>query len=184
MTNTMSLYLVQHPAETYADDPDANEQLLRHFRGSIAIRDINDFLSRIQTEVLNRHCLIQKLVIGSHGFGHDDGSGFFRIGREIMMADDPRLVLLGTIKKFLTRDAEVYILACRTGRAKKLLQQVSFHLGGVRVYGYTDYITSTNFGPLGTMLDDGTDDEGLEFVCWPSICLRGPAVYGWSPRAR
>jgi hypothetical protein len=34
---------------------------------------------------------------------------------------------------------------------------------------YTDYITTTNWW-IGSSVDDGTDDEGTEIVCWPTVC--------------
>jgi hypothetical protein len=184
---TMNMYLIQSPESVWQGGSDPldrgyNRDLLRYFRkkGGMPVQDIGDFIKRVYVEVTQRRALIKKLVIGSHGTGEPTNSGHFRLGKTIIMeGDDKELHLLGAMRRFLVRDAEVYILACRTGYATDLLRKVSYALGGVRVYGYTEFITTTSYGFFGVGVDDGTSDGGKEVVCWPSICLNGPARAGW-----
>jgi hypothetical protein len=184
----MNLYLIQSPEAVWQGGRDPldrgyNSDLLRYFhrKGSLPIQDIGDFINRVFTEVTRRQALIRKLVIGSHGAGEPNNVGHFRLGTTIITSgDDKEIQLMGTMRRFLARDAEVYILACRTGFATNLLRKLSAALGAVRVYGYTDFITTTSYGFLGVEVDDGTGDEGKELVCWPSICLAG-ALTGAAP---
>jgi len=184
---TMNMYLIQSPDTVWQGsqdplDPGYNRDLLKYYRkkGGQPVQDIGDFIKRIYVEVTQRKALIKKLVIGSHGTGEPGNAGYFRLGTTIISSgDDKEIHLIGTIKNFLVRGAEVYILACRTGHATDLLRKLSFALGGVRVYGYTDFITTTNYGFFGVGVDDGTGDEGKETVCWPSICLNGAGRGGW-----
>jgi hypothetical protein len=183
---TMDLYLIQSPVVLPDDDNlrGYNRDLLKAYKNSIPVRDIGDFISRILMEVMKRHRLIKKLVIGSHGTGLPTGYGLFYIGRdkiqtgegwwegkyvEIGEAERQRLDCLRVLAPVFARDADVYVMACKTGNDGALLRKVSQALGGVRVHGYTDYITTTNYW-LSVSVDDGTDDGGKEIVCWPSEC--------------
>lgn len=189
---TMELYLIQSPESVWQTDDNTrgyNRDLVRYYRksGGIPIMDLQDFVNRVFSEVTGRKALIKKLVIGSHGSGDPTTrlGGVFYLGKNAVFHDSYQyLEILGTIKRFLVRDAAVYILACRTGNDTRVLQAVSRALGGVRVYGYTDYITSTSYGFLGVSVDDGTGDEGKEVVCWPTVCLTGAGQSGWSPHRR
>jgi hypothetical protein len=176
---TMDLYLIQSPEAAFPDEDNVrgyNRDLLRYFKNSVPIIDLGDFICRIAREVGARRRLIKKLVIGSHGAGFGDGYGYFHIGKTLIRTgDDKEINTLKLIARFFVKDADVYLLACQTGQSTKLLRKVSAALGGVRVHGYTDYITTTNTGPFqwpfgGVSVDDGTDDEGKEIVCLPGSC--------------
>ena len=82
---------------------------------------------------------------------------------------------------YFTKDASVYIMACRTGHSTKLLQKVSRALGGVPVHGYTNWITTTDFLATATV-DTGVGDEykipgdekvyvGKHIICLPTSCM-------------
>ena len=149
------------------------------------MRDISDFIQRVLTAVVTRRRLISKLVIGSHGAGIPSGFGKFYIGlNTIDQDDDEKINRLRVLAAFFYKDADVYIMACKTGHATKLLQKVSRALGGVTVHGYTNYITTTNYW-LWASIDEGVDDEyvifpdtsfeevhvGKHIVCWPTMCM-------------
>lgn len=175
--NAMDLYFIQDPDVVFPDDDNTrgyNRDLIKYYKTSIPIRNIHEFIARVSAEVAARRKLIKKLVIGSHGNGlvSDTGTrfGHFYIGETNLTEDDKRIELLKYIAPLLVKDADVYIVACKTGLATPLLQKVSKALGGVRVHGYTDYITTTNYLVFVT-LDDGTDDEGAEVVCLPGHCF-------------
>ena len=177
---TMDLYLIQDPKTPLPKDPDPeaddpsgyNEHLLRYYRNSVPIRDVQDFLVRIRTEVMTRKRLIKRLIIGSHGgyTGGPSGVGYFYIGKTYMSEfSDKEFMLLSGVASFFVRNADVYIVACKTGNDSAVLRKLSKALGGVRVHGYTDYITTTNYG-LFITLDDGTEDGGRHIVCLPGDC--------------
>jgi hypothetical protein len=175
---TIDLYLIQSPQVVPDDDNlrGYNRDLLRAYKNSIPIQDVNQFIGVIIAQVFSRGRKIKKLVIGSHGTGLPTGYGLFYIGKTaftIDLFDDfaaAQLASLRGLGHYFARDADVYIMACKTGRDDTLLRAVSTALGGVRVHGYTDYITTTNWWIFGSSVDDGTDDEGTEIVCWPTVC--------------
>jgi hypothetical protein len=170
---TMDLYLIQTPDSCSGDENASGylKDLLSAYRNSVPVRDIQDFILRVITESLQRRRQIKKLVIGSHGAGLGPGRrGSFYIGKNIIDRDEEeKLNSLRILAPFFAKNADVFILACRTGNDDFLLRKVSTVLGGVRVHGYTDYITTTNYW-LWASVDDGTDDEGNEVVCLPSRC--------------
>jgi hypothetical protein len=165
----MSLVLIQHPAHSI--DGDFNEDLIRYFKNSMAIKNIGDFIFRVNFEVVRRRLLIGTLVIGSHGHGLPNGDGYFTLGSTVINAQSENEInLLKLIAPFFIKEARVYIMACKTGNATPLLQKVSAALGGGSVHGYTKDIETTSFGPF-VWLDDGTDDRGgREIVCLPGEC--------------
>jgi hypothetical protein len=180
----MDLYLIQDPKTPLPRDPDPevddpsgyNEHLLRYYRNSVPIRNIQDLLDRIRYEVTTRKRLIKRLIIGSHGAyvypypGARSGTGYFYIGKTyISESSDDEMMLLSGVARFFVRNADVYIVACKTGNDTAVLKKLSKALGGVRVHGYTDYITTTNYG-LFVTLDDGTEDGGQHIVCLPGDC--------------
>lgn len=183
---TMNLYLIQDPDnlphmphdKDNEDDPrDYDENLLKYFKSSVPVRDIWDFVFRISFEVAREKRLIKKLIIGSHGGYEPAGSsgvGFFYIGKSYISAglgSAGEREVLKRVAQFFVKDADVYILACRTGNDKDVLQAVSKALGGIRVHGFTNYITTTDYGPLGIItLEDGTEDGGKHIVCVPGGC--------------
>ena len=90
----------------------------------------------------------------------------------MIMDDDDgheKLEKLRILAPIFTRDANVYIMACKTGNDGTLLRRVSTVLGGVKVHGYTDFVTATNY-LLWASVDDEADDGNREIVCWPSEC--------------
>jgi hypothetical protein len=172
MSDEMDLYLIQSPDVLLDDDNlrGYNKDLLRAYKNSIPVTDMWDFIGRLTIEVTTHHRLIKKLVIGSHGAGIVEGTGHFFLGGTMLNARSINEINnLRVIAPFFAKNADVYILACKTGYAGELLRKVSKALGGVRVHGYTDYITTSNWG-LWVTVDDGTDDEGKEIVCWPGEC--------------
>jgi hypothetical protein len=148
--------------------------MLRAYKDSIPVRDVADLIARIFFEYSNRGRLIGKLVIGSHGYGNfASGYGHFYIGKEIIMPDEESYRKLDSLKvlaPLFAPDADVIIMACQTGNNGTLLQKVSSVLGGVRVHGFTDYVTATNWWIFGATVSDETDDGNREIVCWPSEC--------------
>src|SRR5262245_41342552 len=188
MSNGIELYLIQSPETAFPDDDNtrgANRALLKVYRNSIPVSDISDFIQRVLIEVVTRRRLISKLVIGSHGTGIPSGFGQFYIGlNTISVDDDDKINRLRVLAPFFMKDADVYIMACRTGHATKLLQKVSKALGGVAVHGYTNYVTTSNYG-LWASIDEGVGDEytiysgtpieevhvGKHIVCWPTKCI-------------
>src|SRR5262245_59139934 len=126
---TMDLYLIQDPDVVWDDGNSPkgyNRDLLRYYKNSIPIRDIWDFVGRITFEVARKRRLIKNLIIGAHGSGLPDGTGNFKIGRTWIIAgdDDSSRRDLNTLRRvapFFVRDADVYIVACRTGNATPLL---------------------------------------------------------------
>ena len=169
---TIDLYLIQDPDVVFPDNDNTrgfNRELLRYYNNSIRIKNIWEFIFRLNVEVTVRRKLIKKLIIGSHGSGIPSGYGTFHIGSTLLNHEDDDINLLKRVAHLFVKEADVYIMACRTGYDQALLRKVSNALGGVRVHGYTDYITTTNYG-LFVTLDDGTDDEGSEIVCLPGSC--------------
>lgn len=178
---TVDLYLIQAP-ESMLDEPArAGEDnprtflksLLKAYPDSIPVRDIRDFVNRVLAESLAKHRLIKKLVIGSHGYGDlATGYGQFYIGREIIISDKESWEKLDSLKVLapaFAPGADVVIMACKTGVNGALLQKVSAVLGGVKVHGFTDYVTATDWWLFATASDE-TDDGNREIVCWPSEC--------------
>jgi hypothetical protein len=172
--NTIELFLIQAPEHAYPATDNVrgyNRGLLKYFgKKAIPVQDFADFLHRVLVEVVPTGKKISKLVIGAHGSAAGvDGFGDIRIGESTLDYCDPRLDAFRLIAPFFTRDAQVYILACKTGWDTPLLRRISFLLGGVEVHGYTGFITTTDWGFF-TTLDDDTDDGGVERVCWPQFC--------------
>src|SRR5262245_14336636 len=161
MSVGIELYLIQSPETAFPADDNTrgyNRDLLKYFRNSIPVKDITDFILRVTREVHRSRRLISKLVIGSHGSGLPSGVGHFYIGgNTIAYDDDAKIDRLRVLAPLFTKDAEVFILACRTGHSQPLLRKVSRALGGVAVHGYTAYITTTNYLVKRT-LDDGVGD--------------------------
>jgi hypothetical protein len=188
MSNGIELYLIQSPETAFPADDNTrgyNKDLLKAYRNSIPVRDIEDFILRVDVEVASKRRLISKLVIGSHGTGIPTGYGNFHIGKDtIDQDDDKKIDRLRILAPSFERGAEVEILACRTGHATKLLQKVSRALGGITVHGYTNYITTSDYW-LGVSVDRGVGDKyaiypdtsfeevhvGKHVVCWPAVCL-------------
>jgi len=171
--DTFDLYLIQAPETAFPSDDNTrgyNRDLLRAYKGSLPVQNIGDFIGKVIFESLRRHQKIKKLVIGSHGAGLPGGYGHFYIGENTLDVKDERIEYLSLIKPYLAADADVYILACKTGFDEPLLQRVSRVLGGVRVHGYTEFITTTNY-LFFIDVDDGTDDGGRHIVCLPNKCV-------------
>jgi len=180
MPETMDLYLVQSPDVVPESDgnPDHDSpkdflrNMLKAYKDSIPVRDTADFRARVLVEFFSKRKLIKKMVIGSHGTGLPNGYGIFHIGRDIIMDDDDgrqKLDQLRVLAPLFAPDADVYIMSCKTGNDGSLLRRISIVLGGVRVHGYTDFVTATNY-LLWASVDDETDDGNKEIVCWPSQC--------------
>jgi len=170
-TGYMDIVLVQAPSHFM---PGYNEDLLKYYRNSIAVNNIEDFINRVISEVIVRKRLIRTMVIGSHGHGIPSGYGHFKIGRTFVDTTDDgykEIMKLRLIAPYFLNEAAVYIVACKTGNATILLKRVSAALGGISVHGYTSDITTSGYGPFGADMDNGTDDGGREIVCWPSACL-------------
>src|SRR5262245_7483005 len=95
MSATIDLYLIQSP-DVLADDNNVrgyNRDLLTYYRNSSPIKDMTDFLWRVAHEVGRTRKLINKLVIGSHGYGSSYdvapyGSGGFYIGKDSIETDN------------------------------------------------------------------------------------------------
>jgi hypothetical protein len=174
MADGFELYLVQSPDSVpneYAENRGFNNNMLKYYKGSIPVTNLQDFIVRVISETITRKRLIRKLVIGSHGTGLLTGYGSFWIGKdEIGLDNMERIDALKPLSRLFTSDADVYIMACKTGRDSVLLREISRVLGGVRVHGFTDYIYTANYG-LFVTLDDSTDDGGKEIVCLPSRCI-------------
>jgi hypothetical protein len=180
MPETMDIYLVQSPDVVPESDgnPDHDSpkdflrNMLKAYKTGIPVRDVPDFVSRVMLEYFTKGKPVKKMVIGSHGAGLPNGYGHFYIGHEFI-ADDKegceKLEKLRILAPIFTRDANVYIMACKAGNDGTLLRRVSTVLGGVKVHGYTDFITATNY-LLWASVDDETDDGSKEIVCWPSEC--------------
>lgn len=177
---TMNLYLIQSPDTVPSSDgnPDHDNpkdflrNMLAAYRHSIPVRDIGDFVGRVLAEFFGRRRLVKKLIIGAHGYGLPSGVGLFYIGKEIIMNDDDgekKLERLRILRAVFAPNADVFIMACKTGNDGTLLRKVSAVLGGVRVHGYTDFVTATNY-LLWSSVDDETDDGNQEIVCWPTEC--------------
>ena len=77
---------------------------------------------------------------------------------------------LRVLAPIFAKDADVYIMACKTGNDGTLLRRISTILGGVRVHGFTNYVYATNYLYWIATVDDDTDGENREIVCWPSQC--------------
>jgi hypothetical protein len=180
MPETMDIYLVQSPDVVPESDgvPDHDSpkdflrNMLKAYKTGIPVRDTPDFVGRVLYEYFSRAKLVKKMVIGSHGTGLPTGYGIFHIGRDIIMDDDDghkKLEKLRVLAPIFTRDADVYIMACKTGNDGTLLRRVSTALGGVKVHGFTDFVTATNYW-LWASVDDETDDGNKEIICWPSEC--------------
>jgi hypothetical protein len=184
--NSMELYLIQSPDLEFPNqDPDSDppadalRYLSRYYNNSMPVRDTKEFVGRVLLYYFQQRRLVKKLIIGSHGAGLPpyragiSGTGHFFIGKDYITTEEgdrAKLESLRLLAPLFSRDADIYIMACRTGFDEALLRRVSQVLGGVRVHGYTDYVTVTNYGLFET-LDDGTDDGGKHVVCWPSVCL-------------
>jgi hypothetical protein len=184
--NTMDLYLIQDPNGKFEppkpgeDHPrDAVELALKYYqnhgKNPVPVRNIHDFVARIHFEVATRKKYIRRLIIGSHGTWDTEGPeryhlGWFWIGNtQITRNSEQEFALLRTVSTLLTHNADVYIVACRTGRDTDVLQAVSKALGGVRVHGYTEYITFTNW-LVKVEWEDGTERGGSRVVCVPGAC--------------
>jgi hypothetical protein len=192
MSRTIDLYLVQDPATAFPADDNTrgyNRGLLDAYDGSLAVRNIQHLIILVQMEVALKHAPVRNLVIGSHGAALGDGNGFFHIGENTLNYNDNRMLQFKVLRPLFAPDGAVFLLSCRTGRDATLLRQVSRCFGGIPVHGYTDYITTTNYLFL-TTVDDGTDDEGSEIVCWPNRCrditlnkdVPGPPDYVSAPK--
>ena len=146
--------------------------MLKAYKTGIPVRDVSDFVGRVMHEYFSKGKPVKKMVIGSHGTGLANGYGIFHIGRDIIMDDDDgqeKLDKLRILAPIFTDDANVYIMSCKTGNDGTLLRRISTVLGGVKVHGYTSFVTATNY-LLWASVDDETDDDSKEIVCWPSEC--------------
>jgi hypothetical protein len=182
MPGTMDIYLVQSPTVVPESDgnPDHDSprdflrNMLKAYRKEIhhPVKDISDFVGRVMFEYISRRKLVKKMVIGSHGSGLATGYGLFYIGKDLIMDDDDghqKLERLRMLSAIFSPDAEVVLMACKTGNDGSLMRRVSSVLGGVKVRGYTDYVTATNYW-LWASVDDETDDGSKEIVCWSGEC--------------
>ncbi|BDC51442.1 hypothetical protein F183_A37580 [Bryobacterales bacterium F-183] len=173
--NNIPQRLLDYNPKIHDHPADYLNALKSYFRQGVTIGNMNEFCGRIFAEVSLRKRLIKNLVIGAHG-GYEDGKyegGHFYIGSTVItsgIGSRNEHALLRRVAPFLSRDAHVYILACRTGNDRSVLSKVSECLGGIPVHGYTNYITTTSFGPYYTALDDGTGDGGKEVVCINGQC--------------
>jgi len=171
MGNGFDLYLVQSPAvvDKQFYDKGYNNDLLEHYDGSVAVKNIYEFVVRAQFEVAMREKYIRKLVIGAHGAGSWSGGGFFYIGSNVVTSSDTEYFkILSGLAPLFTKDASVYIMACQTGYNEDLLKKLSQAWGGIPVYGYTGLITTSDYW-LWISVDKGGD----EVVCVPSSCNGG-----------
>jgi hypothetical protein len=142
-------------------------RLLCLFHLTLLVSDTNDFIKKVSNVAKGKGAKIKNLVIASHG-----GPGHFYFGNQLIDEDqNERLSRLRVLIPLLAEDADVYVLACRTGQDQALLMKMSWALGGVRVHGYTDYIRTTSYG-LFVTLDDGVNAEagGHEVVCLRNKC--------------
>src|SRR4051794_24534792 len=157
----MDLFLIQDPAGV---DPGGgyNKDLMKYYKNSIPVRDISDFVYRVNLEFMQRRLPIRNMIIGSHGGGwpnNKGGGGFFRIGKTFIEDDDTvaniaAINVLRSLAGYFVEDAHLFLVACKTGYAQPLMQKVSAALGGVKVHGYTELITTASYGPFGATLDD------------------------------
>jgi hypothetical protein len=188
MSDGIELYLIQSPETAFPADDNTrgyNRDLFKAYRNGIPVSDITNFIHRVLIEVAVKRRRISKLVIGSHGSGIPSGYGHFYIGlNRIDQDDDEKINRLRVLAPLFEKNADVYIMACRTGHATKLLQKVSRALGGVTVHGYTNYITTSNYW-LWASIDEGVGDSytiypdtsfeevhvGKHIICWPTECL-------------
>src|SRR5262245_44627081 len=129
MSDGIELVLIQSPETAFPNDDNTrgyNRGLLKAYKNSIPVKDISDFIQRVYDAVATKQRLISKLVIGSHGMGLPSGGGHFYIGlNRIDVDEDEKINRLRVLTPFFYKDADVYIMACRTGHATKLLQKVS-----------------------------------------------------------
>jgi hypothetical protein len=186
---TIDLYVIQNIskcADPKVEDRDNCEGYLENLQAYFCVgwpiipQDIDDFIRQVTGRV-EREGKIQNLIIGSHGRPGRDG--WFRIGNTIIdsysLADFEKLRRL---RGFFAEGARVFIMACRVGQRLLLLQKVSTALGGVGVYGYTDYIWVNPFS-----VTYGFDKGGTQNVCYDTSCIdtnRLPTGRQYPPRKR
>ena len=182
MSGTMDIYLVSDPDVALEDAGPGNasprdylNNMLKAWIGSIRVRDVAHFNACVLYQYFSRQKKVRKMVIGCHGTGLTTGYGMFEIGTDIISDDDDGHKLLQKmmiLRPVFALNADVYIMACKTGNDASLLRRISVALGNVRVHGYTDFVTSTNYlcDRLSYSVSDETDDGNNEIVCWPSEC--------------
>jgi len=83
------------------------------------------------------------------------------------MAGDKEIELFRAIALSLYENADVYIMACKTGFATNLLQQVRGPWR-IRVHGYTEYITTTNYWFTSPSMTERRRGAGI--ICLPGNC--------------
>jgi hypothetical protein len=144
--------------------------LHRHYQQkgvhTIYVKDIRDFVRQVQAQTQNKGAKIRNLIIAAHGW-----PGFVRIGKDPVNGSEDELAILGKLAPLFARDANVYLLSCRTGQKGELLKNFSRAFGGVKVHGYTGYIVTTDYWinvtlDDGTENDDGTGKKGKHVVCF------------------
>jgi hypothetical protein len=168
---TIDIFVLQPPDKCVdAHNPDDCRDYLSglktyyQFNGITQVQDIQDFIKQIGEQVAKSGAKIKKLVIGSHGIG---GKGaYFRIGNNVIdQSSFPEIDALRRAAPFFAKNADVFIMACRTGQNETLLKRVSKALGGVKVHGYTDGIETD-----GITVD--IEGDGKENVCTESECTK------------
>ena len=181
MPETMDIYLVQSPDVVPESDrnPDHDSpkdflrNMLKAYKTGIPVRDVPDFVGRVMLEYFTKGKPVKKMVIGSHGAGLPNGYGHFYIGHEFI-ADDAKRGTRNSRNSGFSRRSSPAMRTFTSWLARPVTMapccgRVSTVLGGVKVHGYTDFVTATNY-LLWASVDDETDDGSKEIVCWPSEC--------------
>src|SRR5262245_57005071 len=147
----IDIYIVQYrDTYDYEQTPERKDalkgqlyNLKRYFgSGSIYVKDVDEFITQVFVQVVSKGARIRNLVIAAHG-----SPGVFYIGKNSITAgeqSDTEFASLRLLAPFFAKDANVYVLACRTAQREPVLQRLSHTLGGVKVHGYTAYIETTN----------------------------------------
>lgn len=172
----IDIYTIQDPDSIKSGDERHSKEdlqgqltnLQRHYRNkgvhTIYVKDIHDFVRQVQAQTQNKGVKIRNLIIAAHGF-----PGFVYIGKNPVNGDDRELAILRKLAPSFARDANVYLLSCRTGQKDELLKKFSRAFGGVNVHGYTGFITTTDYW-FKVNLDDGTEEGGKHVVCFRNRC--------------
>jgi hypothetical protein len=100
------------------------------------------------------------LVFGGHGMVVQFGSSLLAIGATEVGIDHDYTAIptLQALRPYLSANARVYIAACKVGYDTELLSNISNALGGVPVYGFTNFVTATNLG-IAVLVDTGVGES-------------------------
>ncbi len=131
----------EHPIE---DLKDQLTNLHRHYQNrgvqTIYVKSLADLVRQAQEQAQQKGAKIRNLIIAAHG-----DVGIVRVGTTGVNGDKYDAATLAGLKPLLTKDANVYIMACHTGQREETLRSLSNALGGVKVHGYTGSVETTDY---------------------------------------